>query len=301
MTSRKRLVALCALLLLVGCGGPAAVGDDAGGGDGAPSDATAGGDTGTPSFGGDAGPIDAGPTSDAGSCPAAATMVYVTGNSGELWSFWPPTFTFKKIGLLSCTNFPWFMTVDRTGTAWVVSAGKIYKTSTKDATCSALPTWTPQTGFDMFSVSFVGVSSPDDTLYLLGSTQLGALDIVTGTFKVVGTPAVAATLGDMTSNGDGTLYFLQANVSPHPLYEIDPSNAAIKNKYSVSAGPNGVTTQALAYFGGRFYVFESNVVYEYDPVTKAIKKLGNAPLSVTGAGQSTCVPQVPTDAGPPVN
>lgn len=54
--------------------------------------------------------------------------------------------------------------------------------------------------------------------------------------------------------------------------------------------------QALAFWGGSFYAFESNVLCQFDPSTGKTKTLGNAPLLVTGAGQSTCVPTVPPAA-----
>ena len=118
------------------------------------------------------------------------------------------------------------------------------------------------------------------------------------TFTPIGSPAVAGILGDMTTNGDGTLYFL--NDAPTlNLYDINPANAAVKKTYTIPNASGG-GDQALAYFGGRFYAFEDDVVYEYDPVANTTKNLGMAPISVTGAGQSTCVPTMPTDAGPPV-
>src|SRR5262252_7359955 len=55
-----------------------------------------------------------------GDCPAEAELIYLTGVGAELWSFWPPTFTFTKIGTLTCTTYPTHMTVDRQGVAWVV-------------------------------------------------------------------------------------------------------------------------------------------------------------------------------------
>jgi hypothetical protein len=224
-------------------------------------------------------------------------MIYVTGQPAELWSFWPPTFTFTKIGDVTCTS-PTHMTVDRTGTAWIVGGGNVYKTSTSTAACALAPNWQPQAAFSDFAVSFVGLTNNDTSLYLLGdSGQLGKFDIAMGTFQVVGTPAVASPLGDMTSRGDGNLYFLQAYVSPHPLYEIAPTTATVTKTYSV--GATGVGSQALAYFGARFYAFEDNIVYEYDPVANTVQMLGPAPLEVTGAGQSTCVPTTIVDAGTP--
>ena len=294
-----------ALCLVVACGGGnRATGFDGGGGaldataEAGSDDAATPDDGGPPGF--DDGSVpDSGKVEDAGSqCPPSAQMVYITGLPAELWSFWPPTFTFKKIGTLTCTSSPTHMTVDRTGTAWVVDGtGMIYKTSTKDASCAPAAKWTPRAGFPDFAISLVGVKNTDTTLYLLGATDLASFDYATGTFKDIGPPGVPSTGGDMTSNGDGTLYFLQAYVSPHPLYDLNPANAGVIKTYSVQA--SGTGSQALAYFGGRFYAFEDNVVNEYDPKTNGLKQLSTAPLEVTGAGQSTCVPQVPIDAGPP--
>jgi hypothetical protein len=286
--------ALSALLVMCGSNPTTPFGD--GGVETDASDASTIIDSGPPGFG-DSGVPDSGPTSDGGTCPASALMIYVTGQPAELWSFWPPTFTFKKIGTLTCTSSPTHMTVDRLGNAWVVASGNVYKTSTLNASCSLLSTWKQQTGFFDFAVSLVGLTNTDTSLYVLGQSQLARFDIVSGSFNIVGTPAVPSTGGDMTSNGDGTLYFLQAYTTPHPLFELDPSNAKVLKTYNVNAAGTG--SQALAYFGGRFYAFENNIVYEYDPLTNGIKTLGTAPLTVTGAGQSTCVPTVPTDAGPP--
>ena len=50
-----------------------------------------------------------------GNCPPEATLIYVTGEGGALYSFWPPSFTFTFIGNLTCTTAPTHMTVDRHG------------------------------------------------------------------------------------------------------------------------------------------------------------------------------------------
>jgi|GEM_PF-3449278 len=267
------------------------------GGPGTGDDASLGDDAGLSSGGG---AQDAAPPGDGGgSCPANAQMVYVTGQPAELWSFWPPTFTFTKIGNLTCTSNPTHMTVDRNGTAWVVGDGNVYQTSTKTAACSVAAKWQPQASFSDFADSFVGVTNNDTSLFLLSQDtgQLGRFDIASGGFGVVGTPSVSAPGGDMTSIGDGKLWFLEAYTSPHPLYEIDPATAMVVKTQNVNAPGTG--SQALAYFGARFYAFENNIVYEYDPAGNTIKTLGNAPLQVTGAGQSTCVPTVTVDAGTP--
>jgi hypothetical protein len=112
-------------------------------------------DSGIPNLGHDSasgdGPSDA-PADAASECPASATLVYVTGTDNHLWSFYPTALiypdagvgpAFVDIGPLTCLSGPTHMTVDRQGFAWVVAGGKIFKASTKDATCSAVTTWTP--------------------------------------------------------------------------------------------------------------------------------------------------------------
>jgi hypothetical protein len=280
---------------VVGDGGGGGSGGTGGNGDGGSGDR----DSGVPMLTNDSGKHD-GASSDASDaaaeCPPAATLVYVTGSDNDLWSFYPPTLKFTEIGMFNCLSFPTHMTVDRQANAWVVSDGNIYKASTKDATCSAVPTWTPQAQFDDFALTFIGTTMMvDPHLYIMSESNLGLFDVPTGTVHVIGNAPVADALGDMTSNGDGTLYFLWDTTTP-TLYEVNPTNADVIKSKALSPADGG-GDQALAYWGGEFYAFEDNVIWQYDPKTGAVGTPGSAPLSITGAGQSTCVPQ--TGAPPP--
>ncbi len=289
-------IALAVIMLLAGgCGAhsPSLVTDatpDKGktdGGGGIDSGAKATNDAG-PLFRDDAG---SGPSDASDDCPEAAKLVYVTGEGGQLWSFYPPTFKFTLIGTLSCTSAPTHMTIDRQGSAWVVAGGQLYKASTKDATCAPVPTWSRQLGvgdFSDFALTFVGTNAVDNTLYLMGPTSLGTFDVLSGTVATISSAPAPNAIGDMTSNGDGKLYFLHDLGMP-TLYELDPTTGA-----TISMSPLGVSgggAQALAFWGGAFYAFENSVAYQYDVTKKTATSIGNAPLSVTGAGQSTCVPK----------
>jgi hypothetical protein len=234
--------------------------------------------------------VDDAPTQDG--CPPSATLVYVTGEGDKLYSFYPPTLQFTLIGKFDCLTGPTHMTVDRQGVAWVLAGGALYKASTKDATCTKVPSWTPDFTFADFSLTFVGVQDAiDNTLYVLNDLRsLATFDVASGVLTPVNSVEPSFTPGDMTSNGDGTLYFLQNTGSP-VLWNVDPNTAATIGKSTLSA--NGGGSQALAFWGGRFYAFENDTIYEFDPGTKTTQGLGSAPLSVTGAGQSTCVPKVP--------
>jgi hypothetical protein len=310
--------------LMVSCSGSSSSGFFADGG-GSESHSGTGGGSGTGSSqvtilgaSGDAG--GSSNTAD-GDCPASAKLVYVTGEGSTLYSFYPPTFDFKLIGTLSCLgpNYtPTHMTVDRTGTAWVVAwnvntyVSKLFTASTADATCTEVTAFVPQpTGyFSDFALTFIGTTNaPDTTLYMLGATGgaggefkpnskavLGTFDTTTGAVTTIAMPDVANAGGDMTTNGDGTLYYLQ-DTAALELFQILPSNGAIGKTYAPS--PTGGGDQALAFWGGSFYLWESgpagkkDVTYQYDPSTGTTTTLGPAPIPVTGAGQSTCVPTVP--------
>ena len=266
--------------------------DHVDGGGGGGGGLLGGGEGGGPSFGGEGGNPNGDTDAATDGCPPSATLVYVTGQGDKLYSFYPPDQTFTLIGKFSCLTNPTHMTVDRQGNAWVVAGGQIYKASTADASCTAASTWKPNISYSDFSLTFVGITNNvDNTLFVLNnSSKLSSFDIGSGALTNIGNVSTSATLGDMTSNGDGTLYFLK-DVSTPVLYNFSPADASTIGSNPLQATGGG--SQALAFWGGRFYAFESSDIHEYDPMMKSTKKIGTAPLSVTGAGQSTCVPKVP--------
>ena len=310
MGSGGTVAAVCiGLAALAGCGGssPTTI---SGFGDGGPltensSGSGSGVGTGPTTLGSGSGSAPAGPLVDGGSlstgdasadCPASARLIYVTGVGSKLYSFNPETATFTLVGTLTCLASPTHMTVDRSGTAWVVSSGRIYKASTLDASCSAVSNWTPDpVNFGDFALTFLGTTSAtDSTLYILGNPgELGSFDTLTGHVTSIGHLSIQAS-GDMTTNGDGTLYFLEQAVM-QTLNQINPTNAAVLASYQTGQSLN---SQALAYYGGLFYDFVGSSVFTFDTTTKVATSLGTAPLSVTGAGQSTCVPQTAPPPAP---
>jgi hypothetical protein len=286
---RRSTPALLLLFFSAACGSSGAksgfASDDGGGASSSGGSSSSGG----PTFGGSDGGADVVSTDD---CPPEATLVYVTGVGDKLYSFYPPTNQFTLVGQFDCLTGPTHMTVDRQGFAWVVAAGSVYKASTKDATCTQVSTWQPDFSYDDFSLTFVGVTNAHDTtLYILNdSHDLARFDTASGVRTPVNSVEPDATLGDMTSSGDGTLWFLQ-DIGAPVLWNFNPQSGSTISQHAISASGGG--SQALAFWGGSFYAFENDTIYQYDPGAKSTKSLGSAPLSVTGAGQSTCVPKVP--------
>jgi hypothetical protein len=237
--------------------------------------------------------VDGSSTSD--ECPPSAKLIYVTGSSNQLYSYAPETAQFTLIGTFDCLTDPTHMTVDRKGIAWVVSNGRLFTASTATAHCAAAPNWTPNLEFDDFALTFVGTTGTDTTLYILDdSADLASWDTVTGVQTPITTVAgLSDSLGDMTSNGDGHLYFIH-DVSKQKLFEITPTTGAVVSSWVTTE--TGGTSEALAFYGGLFYDFLDSAVFTFDPTTSLATPIGTAPLEVTGAGQSTCVP---TTAPPP--
>ena len=180
------------------------------------------------------------------------------------------------------------MTVNRTGTAWVVANSLLYTASTATAHCTKVANWTPGVGeFVDFSLTFVGTTSATDTtLYVVDdSARLGAFDTLTGVRTVVTTlSGFTDALGDMTSNGDGHLYFIH-DVAAQTLYEIAHDRSG---RHVVGDRRDGRRLRgAIAYYGGLFYDFLDSDVYTFECTTRVATSIGTAPLEVTGAGQST--------------
>ncbi|MEI9885825.1 MAG: hypothetical protein WDN08_04860 [Rhizomicrobium sp.] len=194
--------------------------------------------------------------------------MYVTGQGDQLYSFYPPTQTFTLIGKFDCLTSPTHMTVDRQGDAWVVAGGLLYKASTADASCKPVANWTFNFAYTDFALTFIGVSSSavDNALFLMnGAAGVATFDTASGKVTPVGTANIGTAPGDMTSNGDGSLYFLR-DVEDPTLHQLSPKDASTIGQWPITAKGGG--SQALAFWGGSFYAFENSAIFQFDPIKK---------------------------------
>lgn len=279
-----------------GAGGEAAATSSAGEGAGGGGDLFDGGTN------GDSG-------DDPGECSDAAKLIYVVGTGNELYSFHPPTLTFKHIGILSCPTpdiftSPFSMAVDRDGMAWVLfNDGAIYKVDTANAACSKTAFVPNQVaGFNLFGMGFVSDTpgSTEETLYLGSYDGTGIAKIDLATLKVIpiGNYDKISGAAEMTGTGDARLFgfFSSASVT---VAEIDKSNGHI---LSMAPQPtvNIGAGWAFAFWGGDFYLFTdpsgfgSSQVDRYRPsdgTTVTVKT--DVGFTIVGAGVSTCAPITP--------
>jgi hypothetical protein len=238
-------------------------------------------------------------------CEDAGTQyIYVITEDNELYSFYPPTLGFSKIGDISCpgSGTPFSMAVDRSGIAYsVFTDGNLFQVSTLNAACKATTFKANQGGITTFGMGFSGDVDAGETLYVAAdetnnvTSRLASIDTQTFALNVIGQfqPQGGARC-ELTGTGDGRLFAfcLPTNGGGGQLVNLDPDTAQIISQVPVNVG----TSQdafAYAFYGGLFYIFtgsSGSTVTTFDPIslqTKAVSSLGS---TIVGAGVSTCAP-----------
>lgn len=249
-------------------------------------------------------------------CSEAAKLIYVVGETYELYSYHPPTKELKQVGLLACPAgggaTPFSMAVDRSATAWVLySNGTIWHVDINNgAKCSATNFVPSQAGFTTFGMGFVSdqAGSQDETLYIgnyLGK-NLGKINPKTMVLTPVGNYNGGNGLNgpsEITGTGDARLYGFFANLlqGTTSVAEIDKSTATLKSVISLPNIDVG-GGWAFAFWGGSFYLFtapfgDSQVtkltVDPADPNKGSTQvEVPSVGFVIVGAGVSTCAPTV---------
>jgi hypothetical protein len=238
-------------------------------------------------------------------CPdAGSTFIYLLGEQNELYSFYPPTLTFASIGTVACSKSasPYSMAVTRSGIAFsVFTDGHLFEVSTANAACKATPFVPGQNGFvTSFGMGFASTADGGESLYVVGtgvtqSSGLATIDTTTFALDVVGDPPLPSRC-ELTGTGDGRLfaYCVPMFGTGATLAEIDPLTAQVLSTHALAGNANEAF--AFAFWGGDFWIFTApnnvgSTVTEYDPVAQTETDVTTAPLTIVGAGVSTCAPQ----------
>ena len=239
-------------------------------------------------------------------CPdAGATYVYVLGSQRELYSFYPPTLAFSAIGVVDCntTAQPNSMAVTRSGIAFAnYNDGQLFAVSTANAACKATTYAPNQDGFLTFGMGYAANPDGGETLYVSGvggtyAKGLGTIDTNAFTLGLIGSFQPPVYNCELTGTGDGRLYGFCPFATGSYLVEINPTNAAVLSSTQLSTGVGtGGYTWAFAFWGGAFWLFTGpgyapSTVTKYDPIAKTETAVVTAPVSIVGAGVSTCAPQ----------
>ncbi len=235
-------------------------------------------------------------------CPDAGdTLVYVLGAQNELYSFYPPTLTFKSIGVIACPgqSTPNSMAVTRSGIAFTnFLDGNLFEVSTANAACKATTYKANQGGFMTYGMGYAGVADGGETLFVSpnGKQQsqgLADIDTTAFTINFIAQFQPAQFPCELTGTGSGQLFGFcpNNNGSGSVLVEINPANAKIISSTVLNVGNN--QSFAFAFWGGDFWIFTGNgdsTVTQYDPISKKETIATVAPIEIVGAGVSTCAP-----------
>ena len=240
-------------------------------------------------------------------CPdGGPTLVYVVTQQNELYTFFPPTLAFKKIGDIQCPASgpsPWSMAVDHIGNAYAVfyQSGELFKLNVGNAACSATTYQPNQLGWTTFGMGYTAESDGGERLFVAesqfvdASKGLGWIDTTTMKLQFVAPFSKSIQATELTGTADGRLFGYAADktVGSH-VYEIDKTTAAIlSDDKLVVGGPNNAW--AFAFWGGDFWVFTSpggpSTVTKWDPLAKHESNVATLTSTIVGAGVSICVPQ----------
>ena len=250
-------------------------------------------------------------------CPdAGSTLVYVITESNDLFSFYPPTLTFTRIGPVSCVvpgATPFSMAVDRRGIGLsVFSDGTLHQIDMGTAACRDTTFQPDQLGFQTFCMGYAANSGDGgdagETLYVAecnvstnggakpNSMGLATLDTTQLTLSYVAPFSQGIPGPELTGTGDGRLFGFYTNTDPATsgshIVQIDRGTGALLQDYPLQVG-TPLDGYAFAFWGGVFWVFTSNqgtIVTRFDPTTGSETNVTTMPEGVVGAGVSTCAP-----------
>ena len=248
-------------------------------------------------------------------CPdAEAQLVYTITSTYDLQSFNPDTGQFRQIGRIACpapaNATPFSMAVDWRGIAYILFTNEeLFRVSTATAACISTPYTPRQSNFGLFGMGFATNSvGPTETLYVAGDEQArderplgarGLARITPGSFNLTAVGDFFPTIesAELTGTGDGRLfafYRKQGNSPPSYIGEINPNTGQVIGERRFNNVDQG-SGWAFAYWGGDFYMFhapgQSTRVTRWRPSDDSVTQVATTPLTIVGAGVSTCAPQ----------
>ncbi len=240
-------------------------------------------------------------------CPdAGSTLIYVLGAANELYSFYPPTLAFTKIGTVSCGggSSPFSMAVNRLGIAYAVfDDGHLFQISTANAACQSTTYKPAQLNWNNFGMGYSTGPDGGDSLFVIEvdftnpSQGLGTIDTSNFTLSKVGSfqPDLTPEC-ELTGTGDGRLFALcLSQQAGSTLAEIDPQTAKVIGADQLTIG-GGQEALAFAFWGGDFWIFTGaggqSDVNRFRPTDGTTTTPTTHPSTIVGAGVSTCAPQL---------
>ena len=250
------------------------------------------------------------PDVDRTDCPDAdATFIYVVTQQQEIYSFFPPTLTFKLVGNLVCpagTATPFSMAVDRRGVAYVLyDDGNLFRVSTATGACTSTAFTPGQQGFQTFGMGFASdFNGAAERLYVSANDMdpmargLGFIDTTTFGLSVIGPFGIPISRSELTGTGDGRLFAYwpdSASGRGSHLTELSKATGGVLAQTDLPVG--GINDAfAFAFWGGDFWIFTGaggpTDVSRFRPTDGTTTTPTTHPSTIVGAGVSTCAPSL---------
>ena len=236
-------------------------------------------------------------------CLEGSQWIYTVDDIGRLATFDPEHLQYTDIGALSCPTSatPFSMAVDQNAVAWVeYMDGYIYRVDTKTAACTST-SFSPDPWVTNFGMGFV--YDPDlgkDTLYVAGGETYGDMPstLATISFPSLDLQSVAeVSFGapELTGTGDGELWGFAPSFNSvsgvTTLARIDQTNGKVLSSMEYPEIFEGANSYALAFWGGSFWLFLGDTIYEVPRDTLESRvALSYSGRRIVGVGVSTCAP-----------
>jgi hypothetical protein len=306
-----RLVSSLLLSLLFGCSAAPRVGGSTAGGSGGSTTAGTGGSPVTGAGGGSGGGISLGDgglgdAATGSDCSSEATLIYVVSDDDKsLYSFYPPSLKFTKIGVLACEPgvTPFAMSVARDAVAWVIyDDGALFRVSTTDASCTPTAFVSGQHGFTAFGMGFSANApgSQAETLFGCWTQGLASIDTTSLVLTPVGTlPGLDISGGcDLTGTGNGDLFTFIPQPSQWVIGQLDKTTSAPMWSHVLTPPIPAGGSWGTSFWGGDLYLYTAlaggSTVWRYSPSDQTtVELVADVGFTIVGAGQSTCVPVTP--------
>jgi hypothetical protein len=247
--------------------------------------------------------------------------IFLFSTAAELWKFKPEFNSFTKIGDVACPGlFSTFsLAVDRQGFAWVqYFGGELRKIPVSNPAACENPGFVAnQAGVGNFGMAFVSNSAGDPCDRIYGNTYSGLGGYTEGpdvgdVVKIDPDTLQLTKFGksnfdgaEVTGTGDGRM-FVFGGANPSKLVQFDKATGAKLLTFPLNGLEINNGAFAFAFFAGDFYFFTSadfdgltEVTHldfddsDGDGMKQLTKVVDAAPITVVGAGVSTCAPFLP--------
>ena len=230
-------------------------------------------------------------------CPdGGASLAYLWGQTGTLYTFDPATLAAQPLGVVVCptTETPWTLSVSRAGFAYMMYQDwNIYRVDLATLACEATPYQQGQLGFAGEGAIAVSRGEAAERLYVYGmnggaAPVLAVTDLTSFVLTAVGpvSPNPNAFPVDMQADAFGRLFVLSES---GVLIQLDAATAGVLGQNQTTF--ETANSWAVMTWNDQIYFFGGSEVSLYNLATQELLPLGVVAEgdSIVGASAVACI------------